>query len=73
MGDAEQYAILGTKGNGGFVRLREGDQVPAGDLRVITVTKSFVVVEDKNGRRYRLFDLLRATPRPRGRTKRRKE
>ena len=57
--DDERYALLQDKQNDTYLKLAEGQEYPDLKIKVVKVTKSSVILENDEGKRFLLRDLLR--------------
>jgi len=55
----ERYALLKDKQTDTYLRLVEGEEYPDLKIKVVRVTKSSVILENEEGKRFMLRDLLR--------------
>ncbi len=61
VGDGDLRTVFIAKEDGKYFSVREGEEIPGLGVRVISATKNVVIVENDEGRRFRLDDLLRST------------
>ena len=59
VGGRNGRTIFVVKGDGKYVAVKEGEDLPGLGVRVVRATKNVVIVENEKGQRFRLNDLLR--------------
>jgi hypothetical protein len=52
--------VFVVKEDGSYISAAEGEELPGLGVRIVSATKSVVIVENEKGQRFRLMDLLRA-------------
>ena len=52
--------VFAVKEDGRYIAVKEGEELPGLGVRVVSATKSVVIVENEKGQRFRLNDLLRS-------------
>ena len=52
--------VFAVKEDGRYIAVREGEELPGLGVKLVRATKSVVIVENEEGRRFRLTDLLRS-------------
>ncbi len=60
VGRVADLIVFEVKEDGRYLSVREGQELPGLGVKVVSATKSVVILENEEGVRFRLIDLLRA-------------
>jgi len=60
VGGSDGRTVFMVKEDGRYLAVKEGEELPGLGVKLVSATKSVIIVENEKGTRFRLTDLLRA-------------